>query len=348
MLSKLFRLLATWGNRRVVRWLRQNLSLLLLMVPALLYLPAILWFQLPNHFAVVMSGSMEPAYSAGDLVVLRPVKDIQVGDIVAFETPRGTPGFPPRLIHRVQEYDQAGARMTTKGDANPDSDPFQVGVESLLGEATGFKVPYGGHAILFLQSRYGKIWIAIVALAFAFPTIARIGTWTRRSAKHALSETIGLDTGRLDRVESGVNETREALVQFSKAIAEYATHLQSHTAAVQGMSDGSQGLVAAVQVQIEVLTQLKETLDNGTSFQTKQRPVDQAPKSHVAADGGMSDDSQDLLAAVQAQNEVLAQLKDALDSGTPPHMEQRPVGHAPVPPERPAPTAPPGHHGGSR
>ena len=296
MVSKLFRLLATWGTRGVVRWLRQNLSLLLLLIPALLYLPAILWFQMPNQFAVVMSGSMEPIYSAGDLVILRPVKDIRVGDVLAFETPRGTPGFPPRLLHRVVEYDQAGARLTTKGDANSDSDPFKVGVESLLGEATGFKVPFGGHVILFLQSRYGKMWIAIVALAFAYPTIARMGTWTRRSAQQALTETVGLDTGRLDRVESGVNETREALVQFSRAIAEYATHLQSHTAAVQGMSEGSQGLVSAVQVQNEVLAQLKEALDNGASTQMEQLPVDQTP----------------------------------------------------VPPERPARTLPPGHHGGSR
>ena len=288
MVSKPFRLLATWS--------RQNLSLLMLLVPALLYLPAILWFQMPNQFAVVMSGSMEPTYSAGDLIVLRPIRDIHVGDVVAFTTPRGTPGFPPRLLHRVVEYEQAGARLITKGDANSDSDPFKVGVESLLGEATGFKVPFGGHIILFLQSRYGKMWIAIVALAFAYPTIARIGTWTRRSAQQALTETVGLDTGRLDRVESGVNETRDALVQFSRAIAEYATHLQSHTAAVQGMSEGSQGLLAAVQTQNEVLAQLKETLDNGMSTQ----------------------------------------------------MERRPVGQAPVPPGRPARTLPPGHHGGSR
>ena len=287
---------AAGGVRGVVRWLRKNQSLLLLLIPALLYLPAILWFQMPNQFAVVMSGSMEPTYSAGDLIVLRPIKDIQVGDVVAFKTPRGTPGFPPRLLHRVVEYEEAGARLTTKGDANADSDPFKVGMESLLGEATGFKVPLGGHVILFLQSRYGRMWIAIVALAFAYPTIARMGTWTRRSVQQAFTETVGLDPGRLDRVESGVNETRDALGQFSRAIAEYATHLQSHTAAVRGMSEGSQGLVAAVR----------------------------------------------------AQNEVLAQLKETLASGMATPMERRPAGQAPVPPGRPAPTFPPGHHGGSR
>ena len=272
--AKLFTfLLANSGYRGVGRWFRQNLSLFLLLVPALLYLPAILWLQLPNQYAVVMSGSMEPAYSTGDLVILRPVRDIHVGDVVAFSTPRGTPGFPPRILHRGVEYDRAGARLTTKGDANPDTDPFKVGLESLLGEATGFKVPSGGYVILFLQSRYGKIWIAIIALGFAYPTIVRIGTWARRSTQKALTETIGLETGRLERVESGVDETREALVQFSRAIAEYATHLQSHTAAVQGMSEGSQGLVAAVQAQNEVLAQLKEILDNGTLTQRERPPT---------------------------------------------------------------------------
>jgi signal peptidase len=298
------------GYRGVGRWFRQNLSLLLLLVPVLLYLPAILWFQLPNQYAVVMSGSMEPAYSAGDLVILRPIKDAQVGDVVAFSTPRGTPGFPPRLLHRVVEYDREGARLITKGDANPDSDPFKVGLESLLGEATGFKVPSGGHIILFLQSRYGKIWIAIMALGFAYPTIVRMGTWTRRSAQRALTETIGLETGRLERVESGVDETRDALVQFSRAIAEYATHLQSHTTAVQGMSEGSQGLVTAVQ--------------------------------------GMSEGSQGLVAAVQAQNEVLAQLKEMLGKGEPVQNKRPPVGQKPAPRRRQARKLPPGHRAGHR
>ena len=158
------------GGRKAAHWLRQNASFLLLLIPLLIYLPAIMWWRLPNQFSVVMSGSMSPAYSAGDLVVLRPVDDIEEGDVVAFDTPKGTPGFPPRILHRIVEYDREGARLTTKGDANPDSDPFKVGIESLLGEATGFKIPYGGYAILFLQSRYGKIWIAIVAILLASPS----------------------------------------------------------------------------------------------------------------------------------------------------------------------------------
>jgi len=276
-------LLLKWSSRRTRHFLWQNKSLLLLLIPVLIYLPLVLWMAFPSQIAVVMSDSMEPTLKTGDLVILSPAKNIQVGDIVAFDTPGGNPGFPDRLIHRVAEFDEAGARLTTKGDANDDADPFAVGLESVLG-VQKYRVPYGGYIILFLQSRYGKIWMAIVALVFVYPTLARMGVWTRRSLHKALTE--GLMQGvspqveRLEKVETCVNETRETMGQFSKAIAEYATHLQSHTAAVRGMSQGSQELVSAVQTQNEVLARLKETLDYGTAPRVK-RSAQPAPKIRV-------------------------------------------------------------------
>ena len=240
--------------------LKNNVSVLLLMIPALLYLPAVSLWAVPSRVSVVMSGSMEPMYSAGDLVVLKPIGDIDVGDVVAFETPRGTPGFPPRIFHRIVEYDREGARLTTKGDANPDSDPFKVGIESLLGEATGVSIPYAGFVGLFLQSRYGKTWIAILALLFAVPTLTRMGRQLGSTAQRVVTETVGVDADRLGRIETGLDQNRQVLSQFSSAISEYATHLRSHTAAVQGMSDGSQALVEAVKYQNQVLRRLDETL----------------------------------------------------------------------------------------
>ena len=260
--GKQLHLLAVLGGRRAAHWLRHNVSILLMLIPLLLYLPGIVWWTLPNQFAVVRSGSMEPAFSVGDLVFLKSARDIQVGDVVAFETPKGINGFQSRLLHRVVEFDQAGGRLTTKGDANPDSDPFQVGLESVLGQAASFKVPYAGYGILFLQTSFGKIWIAIIAMVFFLPTLARMGNWARRSARQAVTEVVGLETEKLDRVEARVNETQEALHEFSKAIAEYATHLQSHTEAVKGLSEASQSLLRAAETQNEVLEELKETLQS--------------------------------------------------------------------------------------
>ena len=266
-----------------------NASVLLLMIPALLYLPAVSLWAVPSRVSVVMSDSMNPVFFAGDLVFLRPPKDIEVGDVVAFETPRGTPGFPPRILHRVVEYDREGARLTTKGDANPDSDPFKVGIESLLGEATGIRVPYAGFVSLFLQSRYGKTWIAILAPLFAVPTLTRMGRQLGSTAQRVVTETVGVDAERLLRIESGLDQNRQVLSQFSSAISEYATHLRSHTAAVQGMSDGSRSLVEAVELQNRVLHRLDETLAGQAPSPTaptdcRESEADDSSRGHVLQD----------------------------------------------------------------
>lgn len=272
--------LLKWTLRRTRHEIWENKSVLLLLIPLLIYMPLVLFAAFPNQLAVVMSGSMEPELKVGDLVILGPADNVVVGDIIAFETPRGNPAFPDRLIHRVAEYDQQGARYTTKGDANEDSDPFAVGTESVLG-VYKYRVPYGGYAILFFQSKYGKIWMIIVAMVFAYPTLASIGVRTRREVHRAfftgLADNVNLefsgpDKQRLGRVEEGVTETREAMTQFSQAIREYATHLQSHTSAVQGMSDGSQELVSAVHTQNEVLGRLKEVLDGSGGPQMERLP----------------------------------------------------------------------------
>ena len=201
------------------RWLRRNLYVLLLLAPLVLYLPAIVFWSSPDRFAVVRSGSMEPEFSAGDLVFLRPVRQVQVGDVVAFRTSRGIDGSVSRLLHRVVAVDDSGDRFTTKGDANPEPDPFRVGLESLVGEATGFKVPYAGYVTLFLQSRLGLTWLAIIALVSFYPTLTRLVPWARRTAHRALTQAVGLETEQLDRVAAGVNENRKVLEELSSSIA---------------------------------------------------------------------------------------------------------------------------------
>ena len=159
------------AGRSAAHWLRRNLYVLLLLAPGVFYLPAIVFWSTPDRFAVVRSGSMEPEFSAGDLVFLRPVRQVEVGDVIAFKTPRGIDGSVSRLLHRVVAIDDTGDRFTTKGEANPEPDPFKVGLESLVDEATGFKVPFAGYIILFLQSRLGLIWLAIIAMVSLYPTL---------------------------------------------------------------------------------------------------------------------------------------------------------------------------------
>ena len=74
------------------------------------------------HFQTVLSNSMRPTASAGDVAITQgvPVGSIRVGDVIAFMPP----GNSQAVMHRVSSL--RGAVITTKGDANRVEDPWHV------------------------------------------------------------------------------------------------------------------------------------------------------------------------------------------------------------------------------
>lgn len=73
---------------------------------------------------VVISGSMEPTYEKGDILVVKgvDVNTIEKGDIIVFDSPFG--GIP--IVHRVFEIRIDGEKrfFITKGDNNPSPDNY--------------------------------------------------------------------------------------------------------------------------------------------------------------------------------------------------------------------------------
>jgi signal peptidase len=96
----------------------------------------------------VLTGSMQPTYSPGTLVVVRPVAidDVAVGDVITYQIESGEPAV---VTHRVisvgaRMNDPAERVLRTQGDANtvPDADPVrEVQVQGRL----WYSVPYLGH-----------------------------------------------------------------------------------------------------------------------------------------------------------------------------------------------------------
>jgi GAF domain-containing protein len=60
--------------------------------------------------------------------------------------------------------------------------------------------------------------------------------------------------------EEWMSRTEQALQELSAAIAEYAVHLKSHTAAIQGLSEASQELKRSAAEQNRILADLVETI----------------------------------------------------------------------------------------
>jgi signal peptidase len=123
----------------------------------------------------VLSGSMEPLYSPGDVVVVESVtpEEVQVGDIVAFQPVSGEPTL---ITHRVVAKQLGGVEGTyfiTRGDANgADDDPI-VG-EQIMGRAV-YHLPVVGHVALWAGGHEQTIvtGAGVVLVAYALVMIVR-------------------------------------------------------------------------------------------------------------------------------------------------------------------------------
>jgi signal peptidase len=82
------------------------------------------------RFATVLSNSMQPTFSAGDVVVTQgvPISSVRVGDVITFVPP--TEARP--LIHRIASLNNGV--ITTRGDANSVEDPWHL---TLSGPSVG-------------------------------------------------------------------------------------------------------------------------------------------------------------------------------------------------------------------
>ena len=92
------------------------------------------------HLQTVMSGSMRPTVSPGDVAITRgvPIGTLRVGDVVVF-TP---PNEARPVLHRIASVD--GVVITTKGDANSVADPWHITLQGATAYRLAFVVPFLG------------------------------------------------------------------------------------------------------------------------------------------------------------------------------------------------------------
>ena len=101
----------------------------------------------------VISGSMEPTYSVGDLLYVKKVDpaDIKVGDPITFVLNEDL----VVATHRVVQIDTEHNRFYTKGDANETEDTGYRTESDIVG-LTDMKVAYVGYPTLWLRELLSK------------------------------------------------------------------------------------------------------------------------------------------------------------------------------------------------
>ncbi len=132
-------------------------------VVALLLLISI--FPLTGNFKVltVLSGSMETAIHKGSVVVVKPVTEYKIGDVITFG--QNTKTKAP-TTHRIFDLKvESGVPVyITKGDANNDPDQKTVTTKEIIGKVL-FSVPFVGYIVSAARKPWGFTLIIIVPAA---------------------------------------------------------------------------------------------------------------------------------------------------------------------------------------
>ncbi|MGN8051277.1 S24/S26 family peptidase [Curtobacterium sp. 22159] len=154
-----------WG-RVVVATAARGVVVTLLGLALWAAAPAIIGWQ-PT---TVMTGSMEPRLTPGDVVVSRPVPsdELRTGKILLADDP-DQPGH--LRMHRYVA-DGTHGTIVTKGDANPQRDSTPVERSAVHGVAF-LRVPFVGTPVLWLRD---GAWVQVATLVLALTALLALCT----------------------------------------------------------------------------------------------------------------------------------------------------------------------------
>jgi signal peptidase I len=154
----------------------------------------VLPFAFNARSSTVMSGSMEPTIATGDVVVIQSIRpsQVRVGDVVTFRDPR----HHGRLItHRVRglRFVGAGARVTTKGDANTSVERWKIARDGWIGRVA-YRIPKLGRLALGVQDPAVRLFLLVM------PAVL-LGAWLILGIWHPAREG-SEESGRTRRPDS--------------------------------------------------------------------------------------------------------------------------------------------------
>jgi len=119
---------------------------------------------LAQHLNVVVSGSMEPVFYRGDVVIIEKTnfmgfsemdaEDLKIGDIIIYDAT----WFAEPVIHRIVGIKQGSdgkKYYITKGDNNSNADPALVSVDQVKAKV----VTVGNQPMVIPKIGYITLWI---------------------------------------------------------------------------------------------------------------------------------------------------------------------------------------------
>ncbi|PGF17875.1 signal peptidase I [Natrinema sp. CBA1119] len=162
-----------------------------------------------EHSFVVLSGSMEPSISPGDVVLVAGVEPeaVEEGDVITYQRSEGE----SPTTHRVIEVDSGNdVQFRTKGDANEDPDQTAIAADQLIGRVT-VTIPAIGHVITFVNTPVGfGLLVALPLVSFVLSE-----AWELRSKRRSddsdepEAAADSRSDGRVEPAENGIGGSRD-------------------------------------------------------------------------------------------------------------------------------------------
>jgi len=112
---------------------------------------------------IVQSGSMAPAIKTGSVVIVKPVSDYKIGDVITFGQATKTKVPTSHRIYDIKVVDGQPVYIT-KGDANNAPDAKEISKSEIIGKVL-FDVPYAGYAVDAAKKPLGFALIIVVPAA---------------------------------------------------------------------------------------------------------------------------------------------------------------------------------------
>ncbi len=150
--------LGVWGwVKSIVSWL------VLLAVLAILALTIIIPRLTGATPYTVLTGSMEPTYPPGTLIVVKQEDPaaLKAGDVITFQKESGKLAVVTHRIIEIRENARGEKSFVTQGDANPSRDMDPVVPEQIRGKLW-YAVPYMGYVNSVVTGEQRSIMIIVV------------------------------------------------------------------------------------------------------------------------------------------------------------------------------------------
>lgn len=231
----------------------------------------------------VQSGSMEPTFSEGDIIIVEEIDDLselEEGDIITFHTVIDMQSVinTHRIVEVIDENENM-PKFVTKGDANDEADLSVVGGGNVIGEYK-MLIPKVGLVLDFLSTSMGFLIIIVLPLLLlflyqAYNLINVIVELKKQAVLEAVSEK---------SKETGVSEIEVAQAAAKEAIEEANRQKEAAAAAMKAAQEAQAAIKAAQEAQAAAAAIIEQAKMQGINVNpTGEKPDgEQKPEENEA------------------------------------------------------------------